>query len=214
MTKCSIKYKVAICGRTKCITNKSLLVYEQLCRKGCRECNTHNWLTPPIYLSIYLRNKEELAVYQEVHTNLEPLNMWKLAKKHPNQKTSIIMLVNIMCGNVPPIFNSWTYSNGTTRCAFCHLEITNVNFHFIITCGNFNEWRNNLWDELMDKLPIEQLARIYAMDEIDLYTTIIGGKIPDLNNYLTFDTEFCLIVVKHMRKLLTSIDSSDWFKKK
>ena len=157
-----------------------------------------------------MRNKEELAVYQEVHTNLEPLNMWKLAKKHPNQKTSIIMLVNIMCGNVPPIFNSWTYSNGTTRCALCHLEITNVNFHFIITCGNFNEWRNNLWDELMDKLPIEQLARInYAMDEIDLYTTIIGGQIPDLNNYLTFDTEFCLIVVKHMRKLLTSIDSSD-----
>ena len=61
----------------------------------------------------------------------------------------------------------------------------------------------------MDKLPIEQLARIHALDEIDLYTTIIGGQIPDLNNYLTFDAELCLIVVKHMRKLLTSIDSSD-----
>ena len=96
-----------------------------------------------------------------------------------------------MCGNVPPIFNSWTYSNGTTRCAFCHLEKTNVIFHFIMTCRNFNEWRNNLWDELMDRLPIEQLARIYALDEIDLYTTIIGGQIPGLNNYLTFDTEFC-----------------------
>ena len=51
----------------------------------------------------------------------------------------------------------------------------------------------------MDKLPIQQLARIYVLDEIDLYTTITGGQIPDLNNYLTFDTEFCLIVVKHMR---------------
>ena len=29
-----------------------------------------------------MRNKEELTVYQEVHTNLEPLNMWKLAKKN------------------------------------------------------------------------------------------------------------------------------------
>ena len=48
-----------------------------------------------------------------------------------------------------------------------------------------------------------------CMDEIDLYTIIIGGHIPDLNNYLSFDTEFCLIVVKHMRKLLTLIDSSD-----
>ena len=47
MTKCSIKYKVAICGRTKSITNESVLVYEQLCRKGCRKCNMHNWLTPP-----------------------------------------------------------------------------------------------------------------------------------------------------------------------
>ena len=27
------------------------------------------------------RNKEELAVHQEVHTNLEPLNTWKLPKK-------------------------------------------------------------------------------------------------------------------------------------
>ena len=60
-----------------------------------------------------------------------------------------------------------------------------------MTCRNFNEWRNNLWDELMDRFPIEQLARIYALDEIDLYTTIIGGQIPGLNNYLTFDTEFC-----------------------
>ena len=56
MTKCSIKYKVAICGRTKCITNESLLVYEQLCHTGCRKCNMHNWLTPPglFTLSIYL----------------------------------------------------------------------------------------------------------------------------------------------------------------
>ena len=77
-----------------------------------------------------------------------------------------------------------------------------------MTCRNFNEWRNNLWGELMDKLPVQQLARIYALDEIDLYTTITGGQIPDLNNYLTFDTEFCLIVVKHMRKLLTSTDYS------
>ena len=61
----------------------------------------------------------------------------------------------------------------------------------------------------MNKLPVEQLARIYALDGIDLYTSIIGGQIPDLNNYLTFDTELCLILVKHMRKLLTSIDSSD-----
>ena len=56
----------------------------------------------------------------------------------------------------------------------------------------------------MDKLPLQQLARIYGG-----LTPIIGGQIPDLNNYLTFDTEFCLIVVKHMRKLLTLIDSSD-----
>ena len=154
-----------------------------------------------------MRNKEELAVYQEIHRNLEPLNLWRLAKKHPNQKTSIMMLVNIMCGNVPPIFNSWTYIDGTRRCAFCQLQVTNVNFHFIMTCRNFNEWRNNLWDELMDKLQTEHLARIYSLDETDLYKTIISGETPGLNNYQTFDNEFCLIVVKHIRKLVISTDS-------
>ena len=54
MTKCSIKYKVAMCGRTKCITNESLLVYEQSCRKGCRKCNMHNWLTPPKLFTLSL----------------------------------------------------------------------------------------------------------------------------------------------------------------
>ena len=117
------------------------------------------------------------------------------------------MLVNIMCGNVPPIFNSWTYIDGTRRCAFCQLQVTNVNFHFIMTCRNFNEWRNNLWDELMDKLQTEHLARIYSLDETDLYKTIISGETSGLNNYQTFDTEFCLIVVKHIRKLVTSTDS-------
>jgi hypothetical protein len=51
MTKCRIKYKVAICGRTKYIINKSFIFYEQLCdylcRNGCRKRNTHNLLTPP-----------------------------------------------------------------------------------------------------------------------------------------------------------------------
>ena len=97
---------------------KNLLVFssKRIVHKEIMEYEIQKWKNG-------MRNKE-LAVYQEVHTNLE---------KHPNQKTSIIMLVNIMCGNVPPIFNSWTYSNGTTCCAFCHLEITNVNFHFIMT---------------------------------------------------------------------------------
>ena len=51
MTKCRIMYKVAICGRTKYIINKSFIFYEQLCdylcRNGCRKRNKHNLLTPP-----------------------------------------------------------------------------------------------------------------------------------------------------------------------
>ncbi len=49
MTKCPIKYKVAICGRTEYIINKSFIFYEQLCRNGCRK---RDLLTPPriVYL--------------------------------------------------------------------------------------------------------------------------------------------------------------------
>ena len=36
MTKCRIKYKVAICARTKYIINKSFIFYEQLCDYLCR----------------------------------------------------------------------------------------------------------------------------------------------------------------------------------
>ena len=74
MTKCSIKYKVAICGRTKCTTNKSLLVYEQLCRKGCRECNMRNWLTPPglftLSLSISLSLSLPLLIAHSIEFRL------------------------------------------------------------------------------------------------------------------------------------------------
>ena len=59
MTKCSIKYKVAICGRTKCITNESLLVYEQLCRKGYM----HNWLTPPGLFTLSLSLSLSIEVW-------------------------------------------------------------------------------------------------------------------------------------------------------
>ena len=75
MTKCSIKYKVAICGRTKCITNESLWIYEQLCRKGCRKCNMHNWLTPPglftLSLSLYLSLSLSLSLSSSIDRSLD-----------------------------------------------------------------------------------------------------------------------------------------------
>ena len=56
-----------------------------------------------------------------------------------------------------------------------HLQERNLNFHFVMTCRNFNEWCNNLWDEIMDKLATEHLVRFYFLDETELYTTIISG---------------------------------------
>ena len=85
MTKCSIKYKVAICGRTKCITNESLLVYEQLCRTGCRKCNMHNWLTPPriVYsLSIHLSLSLPLLIAHSIEFQLTTIVQSQLCTKN------------------------------------------------------------------------------------------------------------------------------------
>ena len=63
----------------------------------------------------FVNGREVHQHYQEVQSNLETPKMWKSLEKYPNKKTSINLLVKILCGNVLPIFNSWTYANGTTR---------------------------------------------------------------------------------------------------
>ena len=148
-------------------------------------------------------NKDELVFYKRIHTHLQPLRMWEMAKRHPSEKSSIVMLVNIICGNVPEIFNSWVRGDIIRRCVFCHSQMWNINFHFIMSCTNFNNWRNNMWDEIIEQLPVDVLATLHSLDDDDLHEYIIGGKSPITNtNILTID-KLNLIVLKHIRKLLT-----------
>lgn len=148
-------------------------------------------------------NKEELVFYQRIHTSLKPLHMWEVAKRHPSEKSSIVFLVNIICGNVPEIFNSWIRGDATSHCVFCNTQIWNINYHFIMSCTNFNNWRNNMWDEITDQLPVDLLARLHSLDDTDLYECIIGGLIPFLNVDITLIDKFNLIVLQHIRTLLT-----------
>ena len=37
-----------------------------------------------------------------------------------------------------------------------------------------NEWRNNSWDELMDKLATEHLVKIYSLDEMNFIRPLLA----------------------------------------
>ena len=84
------------CGRAKSVTNESLLVYEQLCRKGCRKCNIHNWLTPPglftlsIYRSISLYLSLPLLMTHSIEFRLTTIVQSQLCTKNEERCANVV----------------------------------------------------------------------------------------------------------------------------
>ena len=72
-------------------TNKSLLVYEQLCRKGCRECNMHNWLTPPglFTLCLSLSLSLPLLIAHSIEFRLTTIVQSQLCTKNSKGRLNI-----------------------------------------------------------------------------------------------------------------------------
>lgn len=155
--------------------------------------------------------KQELNIYQRIHTNLKPLSIWEAAKRTPScNKPSITCLVNIVSGNVPDTFKSWLKeTNDGHHCSFCNRHIKNPNIHFIMSCFKFREWRNDMWDEIVDKLPSTYTVNLHKLDEEDQYEHIISGNIPESRVNQYYSDQLILIVSHFIYKLLTQFSLNE-----
>ena len=152
-----------------------------------------------------MSRKQELNVYQHIHRTLKPLSIWETVKRMPSlNKPAITYLVNIICGNVPDTFKSWIKeSNNGHHCSLCKREIRDANTHFIMSCSQFLNWRNEMWDEITAKLPVTYIATLCNLDDEDLYENIITGNIPGLRIDENYCDQLLLIVSDSIFKLLT-----------
>ena len=42
-------------------------------------------------------------------------------------------------------------------------------------CQHFNSWRNKWWDEIVGKFTVELNAKLFSLDDIEMYEFIISG---------------------------------------
>ena len=149
-------------------------------------------------------DKDELLFYRQIHTTLKPLHLWEVARRNPLEKTSIATLVHIICGNTPMRFKSWLIQDDDNeeRCKFCYAPPWNTSFHFIMLCQHFNSWRNKWWDEIVDKFTVELNAKLFSLDDIEMYECIISGTFR--LKHLTTSTrdQFLIINAKNISALI------------
>ena len=60
-------------------------------------------------------------------------------------------------------------------------------------CPHKNISRNNLWEEISDKLPTNVLAALHSMDDVDLYVSLLGGLNPNFFGNVSLKDELALI---------------------
>lgn len=153
-----------------------------------------------------MSDKDELTFYRRTHATLKPLYLWEVAKRNPCHKASIALLVNILCGNTPQTFNSWiSCEDSVDNCNFCGEQSSNIPFHFVMLCPNFNSWRNKLWDKITETFPLQIVAELFSLDNTELYESIISGNMPSRNEEPDVRDRFAILVARHIRALTKNI---------
>ena len=95
--------------------------------------------------------KPELINYGKVHANLQPLNLWEVAKRNPLYIREILNTVNIICGNVPQALVTAVTVEGTHfKCKLCAKDLTDVSRHFLLDCPYSRRSREYMFDKIQD----------------------------------------------------------------
>lgn len=174
----------------------SKLSWRKIVYDGIEEIEIDKWKNGMLH-------KSELRFYRRIHRNLKPLDLWEVAKRNPCNKSSIALLVNIVCGNTPQTFKSWVIRDDShNNCKFCDVLISNASFHFIMSCPNFNLWRNELWDAITDIFHVQLTAELFSLDETEMYEKIISGNVPIRYAELYLHDQFVILIAKHICALI------------
>ena len=157
-----------------------------------------------------ISSKPELEIYGYAHQNLQPLSLWKTAKRNSYAIKPIANLVNILCGNVPSaLIMAVTEHTNNYSCDFCGRITSNIAKHFIMDCQLVSVERNKMLDDLHDNLHISTCAALWNQDDIDIYSCLIGGYTP-LQNITEEENDKYIIttaigVLKMMNEVLRAL---------
>ena len=129
-----------------------------------------------------ISDKPELDLYGYVHQNLQPLSLWKTAKRNSYAIKPICNLVNILCGNVPTALMMAVHQNTNNySCKLCGIDISHIAQHFVMHCQSVSTTRDQMWNELQDILHVKTIAALWNQDDIDIYACLISGCISQRN---------------------------------
>lgn len=155
-----------------------------------------------------LRERSELDLFRRVHTELQPLDLWRTAWRNPVYMKPLASLVNIFCGNIPSEFLEATNEiDSRITCSLCDKDVKkNVVKHFFMSCVYTADTRNDMWDTFHDKLPIGICARLFSEDDESMYETLVSGKLPYHDVSDEMRDEFAIIVALGVVHILKKIN--------
>jgi hypothetical protein len=126
-----------------------------------------------------LHIKPELGYFRDVHTELQPLELWNTAKRNPMYIKPIATLVNLLCGNIPSKLSDVVEDQGEQKiCRICHGPILGTLKHFIMDCQSVSIERELLWDNLQDQLSLNICASIFNQDDNGMLASFLSGSLP------------------------------------
>ena len=121
--------------------------------------------------------KPALIHFRQVHTQLEPLIHWEVARENPFHREKITNLVNLLCGNIPAAIISAVSNQGQYfKCNHCGKLIRDIGKHFVMECPKVNDERNDFYDKLDDIISTQQSCYIHNLDDDDKYDCLLSSK--------------------------------------
>lgn len=141
--------------------------------------------------------KPLLVHLRNTHHELKPVIHWETAKRNPINRGIIANLVNLYCGNVPLlILEAVVKDESSYVCKICKKRITDIGYHFIMDCTGTNQERDEMWNNLINELPIQDVCFLHNLNENYLYEILISGKLITIyhNNY--FIDRFVILIAE------------------
>lgn len=155
-------------------------------------------------------HKKELEHYGTIHTFLQPLELWNVAKRNPYFINAITNTVNILCGNIPDVFVKATIDDGECyTCKLCKYNFCEIGMHFITQCPISATRREEMLAQVMDSVDVHHCAELFNLGDLDFYRALLGGTLSSFKSSDTYHIDnFVIIVSVGILKIVREIHAA------
>ena len=139
--------------------------------------------------------KPNLQHLNATHRELKPHVHWEVAKRNPDSWMPLANLVNVLCGNIPAsLVNAAVDDTDYYICKLCQKRFSDFGHHFVMDCSAVCNERNDMWDKLMDELPITIISQLHSMECHDTFNVLVSGDLPTIKNNIHLLDKFLILV--------------------